>query len=59
MTEVNPIPEGFPTVTPHLCVEGADGAIDFTRAYSAQPNGCARPDRAAPSGTLNWSSAIR
>ena len=22
MTEVNPIPEGFPTVTPHLCVEG-------------------------------------
>jgi PhnB protein len=36
MTEVNPIPEGFPTVTPHLCVEGADGAIDFyTRVFGA------------------------
>jgi PhnB protein len=29
MATVNPIPEGYPQVTPHLCVEGAAAAIDF------------------------------
>ena len=26
---VNPIPEGYPRVTPYLCVQGAAAAIDF------------------------------
>ena len=29
MAEVNPIPEGFPRVTPYLQVDGAADAIDF------------------------------
>ena len=31
MAEVKPIPEGYPQVTPYLCVEGASAAIDFYR----------------------------
>jgi len=29
MPAVNPIPEGYPRVTPYLCVDGAAAAIDF------------------------------
>ena len=29
MADVNPIPEGYPVVTPYLCVDGAAEAIDF------------------------------
>src|SRR5215208_5491785 len=29
MADVNPIPEGYPQVTPYLCVDGAQAAIDF------------------------------
>ena len=29
MAAVQPIPEGYPQVTPYLCVEGASAAIDF------------------------------
>lgn len=29
MPNVNPIPEGYPRVTPYLCVDGAAAAIDF------------------------------
>ncbi len=29
MTKVDPIPEGYPRVTPYLCVDGAAAAIDF------------------------------
>jgi PhnB protein len=32
MAEVKPIPEGYPRVTPYLCVDGADAAITFYRA---------------------------
>ena len=31
MAEVKPIPEGYPQVTPYLCVDGASAAIDFYR----------------------------
>lgn len=35
--KVNPIPEGFHTLTPHLVVRGADQAIDFyQKALGAQ-----------------------
>jgi PhnB protein len=29
MANVKPVPEGYPTVTPALCVDGADAAIEF------------------------------
>lgn len=29
MPDVNPIPEGYPRVTPYLCVDGAAAAIEF------------------------------
>lgn len=29
MPDVKPIPEGYPRVTPYLCVDGAAAAIDF------------------------------
>ena len=29
MASVKPIPEGYPRVTPYLCVDGASAAIDF------------------------------
>jgi PhnB protein len=29
MADVKPIPEGYPQVTPYLCVDGADDAIKF------------------------------
>jgi PhnB protein len=29
MPDVNPIPDGYPQVTPYLCVDGANEAIEF------------------------------
>ena len=29
MATVKPIPDGYPQVTPYLCVDGAEAAIDF------------------------------
>jgi len=31
MPDVKAIPDGYPQVTPYLCVDGADAAIDFYR----------------------------
>jgi PhnB protein len=31
MAEVKPIPEGYPQLTPYLCVDGAEEAIEFYR----------------------------
>jgi PhnB protein len=31
MASVKPIPDGYPRVTPYLCVEGASAAIEFYR----------------------------
>ena len=37
MADVNPIPDGYPRVTPYLCVDGGDAAIDFyTKVLGAQ-----------------------
>lgn len=37
MASVKPIPEGFHTVTPHMCVKGAAEAIEFyKKAFSAE-----------------------
>ena len=36
-TNVNPIPEGFHSVTPYLCITGASDAIDFyKKAFDAE-----------------------
>ncbi len=32
MVNVQPIPDGYPQVTPYLCVDGAEAAIDFYRS---------------------------
>lgn len=29
MADVKPIPDGYPQITPYLCVDGADAAIEF------------------------------
>ena len=29
MADVKPIPDGYPQVTPYLCVDGAKAAIEF------------------------------
>jgi PhnB protein len=31
MSDVKPIPDGYPQITPYLCVDGAAAAIDFYR----------------------------
>ena len=37
MADVKPIPEGYPQVTPYLCVDGATDAIDFyTSVFGAK-----------------------
>lgn len=37
MTKVNPIPQGFHTITPHLIIDGAAKAIDFyKKAFGAE-----------------------
>jgi PhnB protein len=36
-TDVNPVPEGFHSVTPYLCVSGAVEAIEFYKtAFDAE-----------------------
>ena len=36
-SKVNPVPEGYHTVTPYLCIRGAAKALDFyARAFGAQ-----------------------
>ncbi len=37
MKQLNPVPEGFSTVTPHLMIKGAKRAVEFyKRAFGAQ-----------------------
>jgi PhnB protein len=37
MADVKPIPDGYPQVTPYLCVDGANEAIEFySRVFGAQ-----------------------
>lgn len=37
VSDVKPIPDGYPQLTPYLCVDGADTAIEFyTQVFGAQ-----------------------
>jgi PhnB protein len=48
---VNPVPEGFHTVTPYVTVRGAAGAIEFyKRAFGARETSAGRI-RTGTSGT--------
>lgn len=49
MADVKPIPDGYPRVTPYLCVDGADAAIEFyTGVLGAQE----RMRMPGPEGTI-------
>ncbi len=49
MASVQPIPEGYPQVTPYLCVDGAAAAIDF---YGAVFGTTERMRMPAPDGKI-------
>jgi PhnB protein len=49
MANVKPIPDGYPRVTPYLCVDGASDAIDF---YSTVFDAEERVRMPAPGGKL-------
>jgi uncharacterized glyoxalase superfamily protein PhnB len=49
MSKVNPIPEGFHTVTPHLIIKGADKAIEFYKKAFGAEEVCRMP---APDGSV-------
>ena len=53
---VNPIPDGFHTITPSLTLEGAAEAIEFyKRAFGAEE----RSRALDPSGTKVWHAELR
>jgi PhnB protein len=49
MADVKPVPEGYPQVTPYLCVDGAKDAIDF---YSKVLGAKERMHMPAPDGKI-------
>ena len=49
MAQVKPIPDGYPTVTPYLCVDGAAAAIAF---YGEVFGATERMRMAAPDGKI-------
>jgi len=49
MSTVKPIPEGYPRLSPYLCVDGADAAIAF---YSEIFGGTERMRLAGPDGKV-------
>ena len=52
---VNPIPEGYHTVTPYLIVEGAAGLLDFAKsAFGAEE----RFRMAAPDGSIGHAEVM-
>jgi PhnB protein len=53
---VNPIPEGFHTITPHLSIEGAAKAIDFYKSAFDAKEIMRAPD---PSGSKIWHSTLQ
>lgn len=60
MTKVQPVPSGFHTLTPHLVVDEAKGAIDFyKRAFGAQEVKCMlTPDKKVMHAQLKIGDSI-
>ena len=56
MKAIDPVPEGFHTVTPHMVIKGAAEAIDFyKKAYGADEPG----RHLAPDGSLIMHATLR
>ena len=60
MANVQPIPDGYPQVTPYLCVDGAAAAIDFyCEVFGATERMRMPSPGAAGSDMQSWRSAAR
>lgn len=57
--KVNPIPQGYHTVTPSLMIDGADRAIDFYKKAFGAVEDSASPGPTDGSCTPRSGSAIR
>lgn len=55
MADVNPIPDGYPRVSPYLCVSGASAAIDFYREVLGAGE---RARMAAPDGRVGHAELV-
>lgn len=55
MANVKPIPEGYPRVTPYLCIDGASAAIDF---YSTVLGATERMRMPAPDGKIGHAEIL-
>ncbi len=55
MAQVTPIPEGYPRVTPYLCIDGAAAAIDF---YSKVLGAQERMRMPAPEGKIGHAELL-
>jgi PhnB protein len=55
MAEVKPIPDGYPQVTPYLCVDGASAAIEF---YGEVLGATERMRMAGPDGKLGHAELL-
>ena len=49
MSPVKPIPDGYPRVSPYLCVNGGTAALEFSSPYSVRPRRMRMP---APDGRI-------
>ena len=59
MPNAKPIPDGYPQVTPYLCVDGASAAIDFYGKVFGATERMRMPAPAARSATPSSRSATR
>jgi PhnB protein len=55
MSTVNPIPDTYPRVTPHLTIEGAAGAVDF---YTGVLGATERMRMAMPDGSVAHAEVV-
>ena len=51
---VNPIPDGYRTVTPYLVLENAADVLEFAKQAFGAEERSVWSSRTAPSGTLSW-----
>ncbi len=59
MSPVQPIPEGYPRLSPYLCVDGAARAIEFYTEVLGATEKMRMDGPDGRSATPNWPSATR
>jgi PhnB protein len=59
MSDVQPIPDNYPQLTPYLCVDGAEEAITLYRTVFGATERCGSRLPAGRSGTPSSRSARR